>query len=203
MRELLRVYYDPDEIAPAGHKYAGYPWAWFEETHGPRLNPPIKDLIREQAGHRCVRCGHPFVVGETPGEWSPCDHHCAHGGPILADGHPGVVSDQSVTVAQLMAKRVVVKAQWRVLTVHHLNGIKADCRWFNLSALCQRCHLTIQGKVYMERPWFREHSSWFKPYVAAFYAWHYFELELSREETMERLEELLALEHRQLELGGS
>lgn len=32
-----------------------------------------------------------------------------------------------------------------VLTVHHLNRNKADCRWENLVALCQRCHLRIQA----------------------------------------------------------
>lgn len=32
-----------------------------------------------------------------------------------------------------------------VLTVHHLNGIKADCRRENLVALCQRCHLHWQA----------------------------------------------------------
>lgn len=31
------------------------------------------------------------------------------------------------------------------LTVHHLNGIKSDCRNENLVALCQRCHLRAQG----------------------------------------------------------
>lgn len=32
------------------------------------------------------------------------------------------------------------------LTVHHLNGIKSDCRASNLVALCQRCHLSIEAK---------------------------------------------------------
>lgn len=31
------------------------------------------------------------------------------------------------------------------LTVHHVNGIKADCTYNNLVALCQRCHLRIQA----------------------------------------------------------
>ena len=33
----------------------------------------------------------------------------------------------------------------RCLTVHHLNGDKADCRYENLVALCQVCHLHIQA----------------------------------------------------------
>jgi hypothetical protein len=87
-----------------------------------------------------------------------------------------------------------VEARWRILTVHHLNGDKYDCRWWNLAALCQRCHLTIQGKVQMARVWPWEHSEWFKPYVAGYYAWAYLGEELSREEVEARLDELLALE---------
>ena len=84
---------------------------------------------------------------------------------------------------------------WRILTVHHLNGAKDDCRWWNLLALCQRCHLSIQGRVNPERPWvMTEHTPWFRPYVAGFYAWKYRGEDLTREETMARLDELLELE---------
>jgi 5-methylcytosine-specific restriction endonuclease McrA len=31
------------------------------------------------------------------------------------------------------------------LTVHHLDGDKANCAPWNLVALCQRCHLSIQA----------------------------------------------------------
>lgn len=57
-----------------------------------------------------------------------------------------------------------------MLTVHHLDLDKSNCEWWNLAALCQKCHLTIQGKVILERTWMLEHSEWFKPYVAGFYA---------------------------------
>jgi 5-methylcytosine-specific restriction endonuclease McrA len=33
-----------------------------------------------------------------------------------------------------------------VLTVHHLDGIKSNCKRNNLVALCQRCHLRIQAQ---------------------------------------------------------
>lgn len=56
------------------------------------------------------------------------------------------------------------------LTVHHLTGEKNNCAWWNCPALCQRCHLSIQGKVTMSQPWMFEHSEWFKPYVAGYYA---------------------------------
>lgn len=81
---------------------------------------------------------------------------------------------------------------WRILTVHHLDGDKGNCRWWNLAALCQRCHLSIQGKVKMDQPYLWEHSEWFKPYVAGFYAFTVLGLDLSRAEVEERLPELLA-----------
>ena len=56
------------------------------------------------------------------------------------------------------------------LGVHHLDLNKSNCEWWNLAALCQRCHLRIQGKVVMERVWMFEHSEWFVPYVAGYYA---------------------------------
>lgn len=56
------------------------------------------------------------------------------------------------------------------LTVHHLDLSPANCAWWNLAPLCQRCHLQIQSKVVMERVWMFEHSAWFRPYVAGYYA---------------------------------
>ena len=85
------------------------------------------------------------------------------------------------------------------LTVHHLTMRKDDCRWWNLAALCQRCHLSIQHRVNMDRPWvMTEHSAWFRPYVAGYYAWKYRGEELSRAEVMARLDELLQLERQAL-----
>lgn len=56
------------------------------------------------------------------------------------------------------------------LTVHHLDIDPSNCAWWNIPALCQRCHLQIQSKVVMEQPFMFPHSEWFKPYVAAYYA---------------------------------
>lgn len=81
-----------------------------------------------------------------------------------------------------------------VLTVHHWNGDKADCRWWNLMALCQRCHLSIQGRINPRDPFMFEHSDWCKPYAAGWYAVKYLEDDLSREQVDERLDELLSLE---------
>lgn len=79
------------------------------------------------------------------------------------------------------------------LTVHHLDGDKSNVRWWNLLALCQRCHLHIQGVVLPERPWFLEHSPWFKVYVAGFYAFYYRQLELSRSAIEADLERCLRM----------
>lgn len=57
-----------------------------------------------------------------------------------------------------------------MLTVHHLDINPANCAWWNIPALCQKCHLRVHAKVVMERPWMFQHSEWFKPYVAAYYA---------------------------------
>lgn len=58
----------------------------------------------------------------------------------------------------------------RVLTVHHFDNNKSNCAWWNLGALDQVCHLQIQGKVHLEQDYLFEHSSWFKPYAAGYYA---------------------------------
>ena len=110
-----------------------------------------------------------------------------------------------------IAKQVKDDAQWccircghhhdpstgYTLTVHHLDINPANCRWWNLLPLCQRCHLSVQGRVNLDRPWVMSaHSEWFKPYVAGFYALKYLGLDLTRTEVDERLPELLELELR-------
>jgi hypothetical protein len=187
---LLRVY-EPSECGADG-----YPLAWHKGE------PAVKDLVREEAGHRCVRCHHPFVVSETPGEWSLCGLDCNHGGPIRV-GHERIgwtdfdnwkaAREFQITLASVRGLGVI-EAQWRVLTVHHLTGVKADLRWWNLAALCQRCHLEIQGRVRMEQVYPHEHSPWFRPYAAGYYAATYLGEDLAREQTEARLDELLALE---------
>lgn len=81
-----------------------------------------------------------------------------------------------------------------VLTVHHFDGNKSNNAWWNLMALCQKCHLRVQGRVVPDIPYFLEHAEWAKPYVAGFYAKKYLKLDLTREKVMPRLDELLALE---------
>jgi hypothetical protein len=75
--------------------------------------------------------------------------------------------------------------------VHHLDLNPANNAWWNLAALCQRCHLRIQAKVVMERPWLFDHSDWFVPYVAGYYA-HHFGLDLTREQVMAQAAAIIA-----------
>lgn len=190
----------------------GYPLEW----------KVVKHIVRAKADDRCVRCGHPYRVGQHSMEtkeiagsvqyvsWSPCDASCVHGGPARVrearfPGAPWQEVDLS-TIGQSAAEarldegplglmvRYDVEAAWRILTVHHLNGDKSDLRWWNLASLCQRCHLTIQGKVHMDRPWPHPHSDWFKPYAAGWYAERYLGEALTREQVDERIDELLDLE---------
>lgn len=179
MSELMRLY-KAEECAKDG-----YPPEWHER---------VKHEVRVLSGDRCVRCLHPYSSGE--GEWSACDKRCTHTGPVRY-GPAGMEFDAGDKPAGLLsgfALGIPVEARWRILTVHHLNGNKADLRWWNLTPLCQRCHLQVQGKVQMARVWPWGHSTWFEPYVAAYYALVYLGEELTREETMQRLDELLALE---------
>ena len=77
-----------------------------------------------------------------------------------------------------------------MLTVHHLTLEKDNCQWWNLAALCQRCHLRTQGKVIMERPWLLDHSEWFKPHAAGYYA-HRLGLPEDWQYVMDHLDDLL------------
>jgi hypothetical protein len=134
--------------------------------------------------------------------WSDCDDLCSHGGPIRvldpldSDGWEEAerIKDTRGAPASLFVNcGNPTQALWRILTVHHLNEWKPDLRWWNLVALCQRCHLLIQGKVVMDRPWPWEHTDWFKPYVAAFYAMKYLHEDLDRQSAEARMDELLQI----------
>lgn len=189
--EVLRIY------SPAECGADGYPFAWRGAVGG---GPRIPDLVREQAGHRCVRCGHPYRTKQSNPEWSPCDSRCHHGGEVrwrhVESGKLVEQATDAIILGDLLRAGEIadVEARYRVLTVHHLTGDKADCRWWNLTALCQRCHLYIQGRVKMHQLYPFEHTPWFKPYAAGYYAAFRLGEDLSRQEVEARQDELLALE---------
>lgn len=189
--------YDPDADEFSSD---GYPLAWRY----------LKHVVREDGEHRCARCKHPYRSGDHGnGEWSQCDEGCVHLGPVrMREAYRGDGSwTEYETIPfldlfdydqdQRRVQRWECEARWRILTVHHLDGDKGNLRWWNLVPLCQRCHLTIQGKVRMDRPYDRPHTDWFKRYAAGFYAFKYLGEDLSQTEVTARLGELLALELRQ------
>lgn len=203
---VFRLYAD-DELGKDG-----YPRAWHQfEVDDLGIGVAtvrdfgIKHLVRANADHRCIRCGHPYQNGKhSNGEWSPCDDLCTHqdDGPLRVMLDDELVGEYQAYNGGLdIARagwqeipRAVIEAQWRILTVHHLDGDKKNCRWWNLVALDQRCHLRIQGRVILERAFILEHSDWFKEYAAGWYAFKYLGEEISREEARSRLDELLGLE---------
>lgn len=118
-------------------KDSEYPEGWTE----------FATALKEAAGWRCVRCGHP---AETVAERLPCDKGCD---PAR---HPGGLND----------------GRQRVLTVHHLTNNKMEPfdHWWAFLVCCQVCHLHVQAKVDMDQIWMFSHSPWFRPYVAGWAA---------------------------------
>lgn len=141
-----------------------YPSEWRE----------IATRVKEQAGWRCIRCRHPHDPHGRRAMVITCEPDCRHA--QMVGPHGEKYSDRA-----------------RCLTVHHLDGDKGNSAWWNLLALCQVCHLQVQARVVPERPWLLEHSEWFKPYVAGFYAHHHAGQSISREAAERDLDRWLAL----------
>lgn len=55
------------------------------------------------------------------------------------------------------------------LTVHHFDGDKGNCERWNLMALCQRCHLSVQARVNPAVPIMFDPSPWSMPHIAGLY----------------------------------
>jgi len=197
----------PSLLSKTGIRYTGTTAKLVFPENVISAAPAIKDLIRERDEHRCLRCRHPYRGG---GEWSPCNEECEHAGPYrirtAAEPEWRTYAGQGLPFpGEAMfdwgpegqrIHRWEYEAHWRILTVHHLDEDKANCRWWNLVSLCQRCHLRMQRAVVMGRAYSYEHSDWFKPFAAGFYALKYEDAELTREEVDARMDELLAYEHR-------
>jgi hypothetical protein len=114
--------------------------------------------VRAEAGHRCIRCGHPFECGKHgKGEWSPCDARCEHGRPYRVFDVGGWRDIAGfMTAGSLVKDGWMVEAQWRILTTHHLDGDKSNDQWWNTLSLCQRCHLQVQTRIDPHIPYFLE-----------------------------------------------
>ncbi len=57
----------------------------------------------------------------------------------------------------------------RCLTVHHFDGNKSNSAAWNLMALCQACHLSVQSRVNPHTPYMFTPTPWSMPYIAGFY----------------------------------
>lgn len=151
----------------------GYPSNWRETAA----------RVKAEAGNRCIRCGHPDGDKQKL-EGRPTNPH----GALRAAGIESL--RRRVKYLRPCDDRCShpKDGKLRQLTVHHLDGDKSNGRWWNLLALCQLCHLTIQGKCIPERPFLWEHSDWFKPYAAGFYAYWYGLTETTREQVSRDLD---------------
>jgi hypothetical protein len=92
---------------------------------------------------------------------------------FVAEHVMGLIGWKADRRGVLQPLRATEASEWRILTVHHLDGNKANCELWNLAALCQRCHLHIQGKVKMDQMFFSELldvSEWFKPHLQGYLA---------------------------------
>lgn len=121
-------------------------WRKHPQSRYPRNWAAIAGRAKTRAGWRCVRCGHPQ---KPDGTQLPCDAHCTH--DPVPPGTP-------------------VNAIHRVLTVHHMDGNRANNTWWNLAVLCQRCHLTIQSTLDLDQAVLIPdlHGDWLTPYLQGY-----------------------------------
>ena len=120
----------------------------------------LSSVVKQQAGHRCVRCRHAFHP--FTGAPMPCDAEC--------------------DARRCRGRLIAARGGSHNLTVHHLDGDKGNSAWWNLLSLCNACHLSVQARVIVVRPWLFAHSDWFIPYVCGFYASFYGGRQITREQ---------------------
>lgn len=121
-----------------------------QRTHGVESDYPanwkkIATATKEAAHWRCVRCMHPH---EKPWKATSLD-------PVPCD----------------LACRHEPNGKQRMLTTHHLDMDKANVAWWNLAALCQVCHLSVQARVDWHQYYLLDHSRWMLPYLKGFLLW--------------------------------
>lgn len=108
----------------------------------------IASTVKLLAGDRCVKCGHPpegawKVFPDSGKGRAPCDDLCSH------------TNDDSQ----------------RVLTVHHLDMFPPNCAWWNLIALCQVCHLTVQARYHLHQYYLLDPPDWLKRHIEGWLLW--------------------------------
>lgn len=151
-------------------EYRGeYPANWDELAAG----------LKVAVDYRCVRCFHRFEPTQVR----------VNGFKV----HLAQLCDDVCDPERCRALRIHDRGGVHCLTVHHLDGDKANGAWWNLLVLCNSCHLQVQAKVIVERPWLFDHSEWFQVYVAGFYAKYYGGVDITREQAFNQLEYWLGL----------
>ncbi len=165
--------------------------------------------VKARAGWRCIRCGHPYVLtfeSEHDAEeamWRifPASNQ---GGALKAGwirpipGGGYMIRSGILPCDEGCDDHRDGPVKRRVLTVHHFDGDKENCAWWNLGALCQVCHLQVQGRVRMDQAYMHPHTLWFRLYVAGYYASMVLGEDLMRDEVERRLCELLTAGQPQL-----
>lgn len=127
--------------------------------------PDWNDIAREIKDDADDRCIRCGHPNESPIRRVDCDDTCSHD----LDG------------------------KQRVLTVHHLDGDKANNRWWNLAALCQVCHLKVQARFDPNQDQMFELPDWLQCHMAGYYAYHVYGLHLTKTEVEVMIPELLAV----------
>lgn len=163
--------------------------------------PEIAARYKSEARGRCVRCGHsqeaPWKIRYKQVLLPPrvgiaaCTDHCV---PLYHVDDEARMRLHLKRSGSKLAPQLIARVPQRVLTVHHLDGDKQNCRWWNCPPLCQRCHLQIQAKVHMGQQYLGEHSEWFKPYLAGYLAFQVSKEDLTRDQVAADLPRLLKLE---------
>ena len=126
--------------------------------------PEISRRIKAAAGWRCERCGHP-----AEGPWKMSGRalgELQQNAPYELDQAPDIIGTMR-KACDLLCDHPRDGKQ-RMLTVHHLDMDKANVADWNLAALCQGCHLSIQGRVDFEQQYMFVHSAWMMSHVAGF-----------------------------------
>jgi hypothetical protein len=153
----------------------------------------LHNAVRASVGNRCIRCGHPqgdwMEAGTDESRIAEIEQSFSNVRvrmePNPRHGHEEPSERWRAFVLASCDDRCTHEpnGKLRILTVHHLTGQKDDNRWWNLLALCQVCHLQIQGKVIPEQAYLHPHSPWFVPYVCGFYAATIGGVDITREES--------------------
>lgn len=150
----------------------------------------INRAIKDAAGWRCERCRHPF--DPDTGKPLACDAQCdlQRGRTIGAD-NVGLIPAIAGSRGSPPHYAGIPGMNYGV---HHLDGHKANNRWWNTAPLCNSCHLTMESRVQLDRPFLFAHSAWFIPRVCGFYAFYYGGgLEISRDEAIANPDRWLAM----------